>query len=120
MRVTISEHLDILFVVVLYFRSIQFYKVVFQCTYYLLMCGKKVNKQYVVFSSNKMSFLMDCGEGTYKQMCYHYGRNVDIILKQLRTIFVSHMHIDHHLVNIQFLVCIMVLNYKKLKFTFSE
>jgi ribonuclease Z len=53
-----------------------------------------------VFLRDETSLLMDCGEGTYRQMCYHYGEDIDIILKQLRTIFVSHMHIDHHLVSI--------------------
>lgn len=46
---------------------------------------------------DKKSILMDCGEATFRQMCHHYGENIDIILKQLRTVFVSHMHIDHHL-----------------------
>ena len=54
---------------------------------------------YFSFLSDKSSLLMDCGEGTYRQMCYHYGQDINIILKQLRTIFVSHMHIDHHLVS---------------------
>ena len=59
-----------------------------------------VPKYCSLFLRDKTSLLMDCGEGTYRQMCHHYGENIGIILKQLRTVFVSHMHIDHHLVSI--------------------
>ncbi|XP_046855040.1 zinc phosphodiesterase ELAC protein 2-like isoform X3 [Xenia sp. Carnegie-2017] len=47
--------------------------------------------------SDETSILMDCGEGTLRQMFYHYGDDVNTMLKRIRTVFVSHMHIDHHL-----------------------
>lgn len=48
------------------------------------------------------SILLDCGEGTFGQLCRHYGNDVDRILCNLSAIFVSHMHADHHtgLINI--------------------
>ncbi|XP_069785613.1 zinc phosphodiesterase ELAC protein 2 [Narcine bancroftii] len=42
------------------------------------------------------SILLDCGEGTYGQLYRHYGNEVDKVLCNLSTIFVSHMHADHH------------------------
>ncbi|WBW71312.1 mitochondrial 3'-tRNA processing endonuclease tRNAse Z, Trz2 [Schizosaccharomyces osmophilus] len=41
--------------------------------------------------------LLDCGEGSYSQLIRQYGTNIDSVLKQLRLIFVSHMHADHWL-----------------------
>ncbi|XP_051573039.1 zinc phosphodiesterase ELAC protein 2-like [Myxocyprinus asiaticus] len=46
--------------------------------------------------SPSQSLLLDCGEGTFGQLCRHYGDDVDEILSKLSTIFVSHMHADHH------------------------
>ncbi|XP_067860410.1 zinc phosphodiesterase ELAC protein 2 isoform X2 [Heptranchias perlo] len=48
------------------------------------------------------SVLLDCGEGTFGQLCRHYGNDVDKVLCNLSAIFVSHMHADHHtgLINI--------------------
>uniref|UniRef100_UPI00398F1774 zinc phosphodiesterase ELAC protein 2 n=1 Tax=Pristiophorus japonicus TaxID=55135 RepID=UPI00398F1774 len=48
------------------------------------------------------SVLLDCGEGTFGQLCRHYGNDVDRVLCNLSAIFVSHMHADHHtgLINI--------------------
>ncbi|XP_072098212.1 zinc phosphodiesterase ELAC protein 2 [Mobula birostris] len=42
------------------------------------------------------SILLDCGEGTFGQLCRHYGNDVDRVLCNLSIIFVSHMHADHH------------------------
>ncbi|XP_072339225.1 zinc phosphodiesterase ELAC protein 2 [Scyliorhinus torazame] len=42
------------------------------------------------------SLLLDCGEGTFGQLCRHYGNDVDMILCNLSAIFLSHMHADHH------------------------
>lgn len=42
--------------------------------------------------------LLDCGEGTAGQLYRHYGDEVtDNILCNLKAIFISHMHADHHL-----------------------
>lgn len=44
------------------------------------------------------SVILDCGEGTYGQLVRLYGpEKAGEILKQLRFIFVSHHHADHHL-----------------------
>lgn len=41
--------------------------------------------------------LLDCGEGTLGQMRRRWGSELPKIYAQLRMIFVSHMHADHHL-----------------------
>ncbi|KAL4658257.1 zinc phosphodiesterase ELAC protein 2 isoform X2 [Arapaima gigas] len=46
--------------------------------------------------SSAQSILLDCGEGTFGQLCRHYGNDVDDLLTKLSTIFISHMHADHH------------------------
>ncbi|KAG8178216.1 hypothetical protein JTE90_025103, partial [Oedothorax gibbosus] len=42
-------------------------------------------------------FLMDCGEGTYGQLLRLYRDQYKEKLLQLFSIFISHMHADHHL-----------------------
>uniref|UniRef100_A0AAR2KNX3 Zinc phosphodiesterase ELAC protein 2 n=1 Tax=Pygocentrus nattereri TaxID=42514 RepID=A0AAR2KNX3_PYGNA len=49
--------------------------------------------------SSSQSLLMDCGEGTFGQMCRHYGNHVDEMLTKLSTVFISHIHADHHTVS---------------------
>ncbi|KAM4597704.1 zinc phosphodiesterase ELAC protein 2 isoform 2-T2 [Polymixia lowei] len=46
--------------------------------------------------SQSQSVLLDCGEGTFGQLCRHYGDGVDEALSKISTIFISHMHADHH------------------------
>ncbi|XP_036409388.1 zinc phosphodiesterase ELAC protein 2 [Megalops cyprinoides] len=46
--------------------------------------------------SSTQSLLLDCGEGTFGQLCRHYGDDVDEVLSKLSTVFISHMHADHH------------------------
>ncbi|XP_077476086.1 zinc phosphodiesterase ELAC protein 2 [Stigmatopora argus] len=46
--------------------------------------------------STGRSLLLDCGEGTFGQLCRHYGDEVDRVLSDISTVFVSHMHADHH------------------------
>lgn len=41
--------------------------------------------------------LLDCGEGTLGQLRRRYGTQLPQVLRDLRMIFVSHMHADHHL-----------------------
>lgn len=41
--------------------------------------------------------LLDCGEGTLGQLRRRYGPKLKDVLANLRMIFVSHMHADHHL-----------------------
>ncbi|XP_012736274.2 zinc phosphodiesterase ELAC protein 2 [Fundulus heteroclitus] len=42
------------------------------------------------------SLLLDCGEGTFGQLCRHYGDDVDDALTKISTVFISHLHADHH------------------------
>ncbi|KAK1162202.1 zinc phosphodiesterase ELAC protein 2-like isoform X1 [Acipenser oxyrinchus oxyrinchus] len=46
--------------------------------------------------SPTQSVLLDCGEGTFGQLCRHYGNNIDEVLSNLSAVFISHMHADHH------------------------
>lgn len=42
--------------------------------------------------------MLDCGEGTFGQLCRHYGDAVDDVLSKISAVFVSHLHADHHTV----------------------
>lgn len=54
--------------------------------------------------SEEKSILMDCGEATYSQMYRFYGkRDVEAVLRRISTIYVSHLHADHHIGFIQLL-----------------
>uniref|UniRef100_A0A1A7YY35 Zinc phosphodiesterase ELAC protein 2 n=1 Tax=Iconisemion striatum TaxID=60296 RepID=A0A1A7YY35_9TELE len=46
--------------------------------------------------SPSQSVLLDCGEGTFGQLCRHYGDDVDEALSKISTVFISHLHADHH------------------------
>ncbi|XP_059204795.1 zinc phosphodiesterase ELAC protein 2 isoform X2 [Centropristis striata] len=46
--------------------------------------------------SPTQSLLLDCGEGTFGQLCRHYGDGVDEALSKISTVFISHLHADHH------------------------
>ncbi|KAK2833003.1 hypothetical protein Q5P01_016892 [Channa striata] len=46
--------------------------------------------------SPSQSVLLDCGEGTFGQLCRHYGDDVDDALSKISTVFISHLHADHH------------------------
>ncbi|XP_056143277.1 zinc phosphodiesterase ELAC protein 2 isoform X2 [Lampris incognitus] len=46
--------------------------------------------------SQRQSVLLDCGEGTFGQLCRHYGDGVDEALSKISTVFISHLHADHH------------------------
>ncbi|XP_058509271.1 zinc phosphodiesterase ELAC protein 2 isoform X1 [Solea solea] len=46
--------------------------------------------------SPSQSMLLDCGEGTFSQLCRHYGEDVDVALSKMSTVFISHLHADHH------------------------
>lgn len=41
--------------------------------------------------------LLDCGEGTLGQMYRFYGDQTHDVLKKLKGIFISHMHMDHYM-----------------------
>ncbi|KAJ7316154.1 hypothetical protein JRQ81_002316 [Phrynocephalus forsythii] len=46
--------------------------------------------------SATQSLILDCGEGTFGQLCRHYGDEIDKVLCNIDAIFVSHIHADHH------------------------
>ncbi|KAL6102446.1 elac2 [Pungitius sinensis] len=46
--------------------------------------------------SPSQSLLLDCGEGTFGQLCRHYGDAVDEALCKISSVFISHQHADHH------------------------
>jgi len=46
---------------------------------------------------NAGGILLDCGEGTYGQICRQFGDRTTSVLRDLRCIFISHLHADHHL-----------------------
>ncbi|XP_064478963.1 ribonuclease Z, mitochondrial-like isoform X2 [Ornithodoros turicata] len=57
-----------------------------------------------VHSREDSSVLLDCGEGTSKQMIRFYGsQEFHRVLSRLSCVFVSHMHADHHLGLLQLL-----------------
>jgi ribonuclease Z len=41
--------------------------------------------------------LLDCGEGTYGQLCRRFGKDIDEVIRNIRCIFISHIHGDHHM-----------------------
>lgn len=45
--------------------------------------------------------MLDAGEGTYGQMMRRYGPRLDEEMSDIKCIFVSHLHADHHLGVIQ-------------------
>ncbi|XP_049600942.1 zinc phosphodiesterase ELAC protein 2 [Syngnathus scovelli] len=56
---------------------------------------RNVSSTLINISSGR-SLLLDCGEGTFGQLCRHYGDGVDEVLSDISAVFVSHMHADHH------------------------
>lgn len=48
--------------------------------------------------SESSCIVLDCGEATYGQIVRLYGESrSEIILKNLRAIYISHLHADHHI-----------------------
>ncbi|KAF6093501.1 elaC ribonuclease Z 2 [Phyllostomus discolor] len=56
---------------------------------------RNVSSTLVKISPDR-ALLLDCGEGTFGQLCRHYGDDVDRVLGSLAAVFVSHLHADHH------------------------
>jgi len=49
-------------------------------------------------STERISILLDCGEGTYGQLVRRFGSTeINKVILSIRHIFVSHLHADHHL-----------------------
>jgi ribonuclease BN (tRNA processing enzyme) len=71
--------------------------------WHLMSCLKYVRRVFPfhVFDSEKSSVLLDCGENTYGQLYRHYGKEKTAeMLSNLRAVFLSHLHADHHMVGI--------------------
>uniref|UniRef100_A0A7N4P9Q3 Zinc phosphodiesterase ELAC protein 2 n=1 Tax=Sarcophilus harrisii TaxID=9305 RepID=A0A7N4P9Q3_SARHA len=77
-------------------KGIQYPEVIFLGTGSAIpMKIRNVSSTLVNISSDQ-SLLLDCGEGTFGQLCRHYGDEVDRILVNIAAVFVSHIHADHH------------------------
>jgi len=55
------------------------------------------------------AILLDCGEGTYSQLCSLYKEGTADIVASLKCLFISHRHLDHHIGLMQ-----LLLEYKHL------
>lgn len=53
--------------------------------------------------------LLDCGEGTLGQLRRHFGTDVNDVLRNIKCIFISHIHADHHMG-----ICQLLLERRKL------
>ena len=60
---------------------------------------RNVTGNYIRFwQKNDFGILLDCGESSYMQMLHHYGpKLIKNILINIRLVFLSHIHGDHHL-----------------------
>jgi len=51
-----------------------------------------------MLSSENECVLLDSGEGTYGQLVRHFGvTGAETVLSDLKAIYVSHLHADHHI-----------------------
>lgn len=41
--------------------------------------------------------LLDCGEDTYGQLYRNYDKDTPDLLRKMNSVFISHLHADHHL-----------------------
>ena len=72
--------------------------------------------------SNNYNLLLDCGEGTFTQILSYYGHiNTDEVLKNIKIIFITHQHGDHHTGLMKILIEIDKLkNKRKAKLILSD
>ncbi|XP_076073663.1 zinc phosphodiesterase ELAC protein 2-like isoform X2 [Mytilus galloprovincialis] len=52
---------------------------------------------FIINIDEDTSILMDCGDGTINQLYMLYGDKTDEILINMKCIYISHLHADHHL-----------------------
>ena len=60
----------------------------------------RCNPAFLLQADEQTNVLLDCGEGTFTQMCNHFGHDkdrLDNILSNITLIFLSHRHSDHFL-----------------------
>ncbi len=58
--------------------------------------GKYRNVSATLLTLSDKSVLLDCGEGTMGQILRSHGQNYKTILRSIQTVFISHLHADHH------------------------
>ena len=63
-----------------------------------------------VICRDESTLLLDCGEGSFGQLYRHYGNKTGAVLRNLKAIFVSHMHSDHHIVSISIVGFFLIHN----------
>lgn len=60
--------------------------------------GKERNTSSIWIDLNEESSIMfDCAEGTLSQLVRLFGPELDDNLRKLKSIFISHLHADHHI-----------------------
>ncbi|KAB0794016.1 hypothetical protein PPYR_13636 [Photinus pyralis] len=60
--------------------------------------NKTRNTSGILFRTNSGNILLDCGEGTFGQLVRFFGPDKsDEVLANIKAIFVSHLHADHHI-----------------------
>ena len=64
---------------------------------------RNVSSFLVGFPGQNSFYLFDCGEGTFGQLCRKFGPYAKQICRNLKGIFLSHLHADHHLGTMKFL-----------------
>ena len=63
---------------------------------------------FSLFGSETQSIILDCGDGTYGQLCRFYGKqHIDDVIAKLQCVFVSHIHADHHSVSFYYALFIV-------------
>ena len=68
--------------------------------------NKYRNVSSILIESSLNSYvILDCGEGSLLQLHRHFGRQKSLeILRQLKGIYISHLHADHHLGKIDWVI----------------
>uniref|UniRef100_A0A182S923 Zinc phosphodiesterase ELAC protein 2 n=1 Tax=Anopheles maculatus TaxID=74869 RepID=A0A182S923_9DIPT len=52
----------------------------------------------LILTSKQSSILLDCGEGTVGQIYRFFGKTqAEAVLRSIKTVYISHLHADHHL-----------------------
>ena len=64
---------------------------------------RNVSGILIGFPAQSAYFLFDCGEGTFGQICRKFGPFAKEICANIRGIFLSHLHADHHLGTMSFI-----------------
>ena len=65
---------------------------------------RNVSSFLVGFPSKNAFYLFDCGEGTIGQIYRKFGTFAIQILRNITAIFITHLHADHHMGTLSFLL----------------